>query len=54
MGIAGAGGCIKLAGKSVDDVQKDFRRRLLKFLKIDECRGQRLVKLSEMLENLQS
>jgi nanoRNase/pAp phosphatase (c-di-AMP/oligoRNAs hydrolase) len=59
MGKAGghsrrAGGCIKLAGKSVDDVQSELRRRLLKYLKIDECRGQRLVKLSEILENLQS
>jgi nanoRNase/pAp phosphatase (c-di-AMP/oligoRNAs hydrolase) len=49
-----AGGCIKLTGKSIEDVQSDIRKRLLKYLKIDECRGQRLVKLSEILENLQS
>jgi nanoRNase/pAp phosphatase (c-di-AMP/oligoRNAs hydrolase) len=62
MGKAGghsrrAGGCIKLNGKSsaaVEDIQSDLRKRLLKYLKIDECRGQRLVKLSEILENLQS
>lgn len=62
MGKAGghsrrAGGCIKLASTSanaIEDLQSELRRRLLKYLKIDECRGQRLVKLSEMLENLQS
>lgn len=59
MGKAGghsrrAGGCIKLAGKNVEEVQSELRRRLLKYLKIEECRGQRLVKLSEILENLQS
>ena len=32
----------------------ELRRRLLKALKIDDCRGQRLVPLREMLQNLQS
>jgi hypothetical protein len=35
-------------------MQGEFRRRLLKVLHIDECRGQRLVALREMLQNLQS
>ena len=34
-------------------VQAELRRRLLKALHIDECRGQRLVALREMLQNLQ-
>lgn len=62
MGKAGghnrrAGGCIKLASTSdnaIEEIQSDLRKRLLKYLKIDECRGQRLVKLSEILENLQN
>lgn len=61
MGKAGghdrrAGGCIKLASttpSAVDEAQAELRRRLLKVLKIDECRGQRLVPLREMLQNLQ-
>ncbi|MFO0807226.1 MAG: DHH family phosphoesterase [Gemmataceae bacterium] len=51
-----AGGVIPLASTSdsaVEDLQSELRRRLLKALKID-CRGQRLVPLREMLENLQS
>jgi len=32
----------------------ELRRRLLKFLHIDEYRGQRLAALREMLQNLQS
>lgn len=51
-----AGGCIPLSSKSptaVEDVQAMLRRNLLKALKIDERRGQRLVPLRDMLENLQ-
>jgi hypothetical protein len=33
-------------------MQAELRRRLLKALHIDECRGQRLVKKREILENL--
>ena len=62
MGRAGgherrAGGSIPLASTAktaVDEIQADLRRRLLKALKIDDTRGQRLVPLREMLENLQS
>jgi nanoRNase/pAp phosphatase (c-di-AMP/oligoRNAs hydrolase) len=62
MGRAGghdrrAGGCVKLASTSasaVEEVQAELRRRLLKALRIDECRGQRLVPLREILQNLQS
>jgi nanoRNase/pAp phosphatase (c-di-AMP/oligoRNAs hydrolase) len=62
MGRAGgherrAGGAIPLAStapSAVEDVQAEFRRRLLKALHIDDCRGQRLVALREMLQNLQS
>ncbi|MBX7106475.1 MAG: DHH family phosphoesterase [Gemmataceae bacterium] len=61
MGRAGghdrrAGGCVKLAStapSAVEEVQAELRRRLLKALKIDECRGQRLVPLRELLQNLQ-
>jgi nanoRNase/pAp phosphatase (c-di-AMP/oligoRNAs hydrolase) len=52
-----AGGTIKLAStapSAIDEIQGDFRRRLLRALHIDECRGQRLVSLREMLQNLQS
>lgn len=52
-----AGGTIPLPSTSpsaVEDVQAELRRRLLKALHIDECRGQRLVALREMLQNLQS
>ncbi len=52
-----AGGTIPLsstAPSAIDDVQAELRRRLLKSLHIDECRGQRLVALREMLQNLQS
>jgi nanoRNase/pAp phosphatase (c-di-AMP/oligoRNAs hydrolase) len=62
MGKAGghdrrAGGMIRLASTSstaVEELQGELRRRLLKSLHIDECRGQRLVALREMLQNLQS
>lgn len=52
-----AGGIIYLAStaaSAVEDVQGELRRRLLKVLHIDECRGQRLVPLREMLQNLQA
>jgi len=52
-----AGGALQLpstAASAVEDVQSELRRRLLKALHIDECRGQRLVPLREMLQNLQS
>jgi len=52
-----AGGCIKLtstAASAVEEIQGELRRRFLKAFKIEDCRGQRLVRLSEMLENLQS
>ena len=52
-----AGGTIPLASTAptaVEDLQAELRRRLLKALHIDECRGQRLVSRKEMLQNLQS
>jgi nanoRNase/pAp phosphatase (c-di-AMP/oligoRNAs hydrolase) len=52
-----AGGCIRLSSTSlnaVEDVQAELRKRFLKALKIDDCRGQRLVPLREMLQNLQT
>lgn len=52
-----AGGCIDLtstAPSAVDELQGELRRRFLKALKIDDARGQRLVPLREMLQNLQS
>jgi nanoRNase/pAp phosphatase (c-di-AMP/oligoRNAs hydrolase) len=52
-----AGGSITLpstAPSAIDEIQAEFRRRLLRALHIDECRGQRLVSLREMLQNLQS
>jgi nanoRNase/pAp phosphatase (c-di-AMP/oligoRNAs hydrolase) len=62
MGRAGghdrrAGGFIPLsstARSAIDEVQGALRRRLLKALRIDECRGQRLVSRREMLQNLQA
>jgi nanoRNase/pAp phosphatase (c-di-AMP/oligoRNAs hydrolase) len=52
-----AGGTVYLtstAASHVEEIRADLRRRLLKALKIDECRGQRLVSRKEMLQNLQS
>jgi nanoRNase/pAp phosphatase (c-di-AMP/oligoRNAs hydrolase) len=52
-----AGGTIQLPSTSpsaVEEIQSELRRRLLKALHIDDCRGQRLVSLREMLQNLQS
>jgi nanoRNase/pAp phosphatase (c-di-AMP/oligoRNAs hydrolase) len=52
-----AGGCIRLAStapSAVDELQAELRRRFLKVFKIEDVRGQRLVPLRDMLENLQS
>jgi nanoRNase/pAp phosphatase (c-di-AMP/oligoRNAs hydrolase) len=52
-----AGGTIPLAStapSAIEQVQAELRRRLLKALDIDECRGQRLVPRREMLQNLQA
>jgi nanoRNase/pAp phosphatase (c-di-AMP/oligoRNAs hydrolase) len=52
-----AGGTIPLtstAPSAIEELQSELRRRLLKALHIDECRGQRLVALRDMLQNLQS
>lgn len=52
-----AGGCILLpstAPSAIEEIQGELRRRFLKVLKIDDARGQRLVPLREMLQNLQS
>src|SRR5262245_51402015 len=61
MGRAGghdrrAGGTIPLKSTSasaIEEVQAELRRRLLRALHIDECRGQRLVSRRELLQNLQ-
>jgi len=39
---------------AVEQAMVKLRKRLLKALYIDECRGQRLISRKEMLENLQS
>jgi hypothetical protein len=60
MGRAGghdrrAGGTIFLpstAASAVENLQGELRRRLLKVLHIDECRGQRLVSRKEMIQNI--
>jgi nanoRNase/pAp phosphatase (c-di-AMP/oligoRNAs hydrolase) len=52
-----AGGTVYLsstAPSAIEQVQSELRRRLLKALHIDECRGQRLVPRRELLQNLQS
>jgi nanoRNase/pAp phosphatase (c-di-AMP/oligoRNAs hydrolase) len=62
MGRAGghdrrAGGTIPVLGLSpsaIDDVRCELRRRLLRALKIDECRGQRLMPRREMIQNIQA
>ena len=62
MGRAGghdrrAGGAIQMKSISFNAVEQamaKLRKRLLKALHIDECRGQRLISRKEMLENLQS
>jgi len=51
-----AGGTITLpstAPSAIENLQGELRRRLLKALHIDECRGHRLVSRREMLQNLQ-
>ncbi len=51
-----AGGFVPLPSTSasaIDQVQSEFRRRLLKALAIEEQRGRRLVPVREMLQNLQ-
>jgi len=51
-----AGGTVFLsstAPSAVEQIQSELRRRLLKVLHIDECRGQRLVPRKEMLSHLQ-
>jgi nanoRNase/pAp phosphatase (c-di-AMP/oligoRNAs hydrolase) len=60
MGRAGghdrrAGGSVPLQSTSanaIEQVQGELRRRLLKVLHIEECRGQRLVSRKEMLQNI--
>ncbi|MGF1582211.1 MAG: bifunctional oligoribonuclease/PAP phosphatase NrnA [Gemmataceae bacterium] len=50
-----AGGFIQLPSTSasaIEQMQAELRRRLLKVLNIDECRGQRLVPRREMLQNI--
>ena len=50
-----AGGFIPLASTSdnaVEQVQSEFRRRMLKALQIEETRGRRLMSRGEMLRNL--
>jgi len=50
-----AGGVIRLestAPSAIEQLQGELRRRLLKALHIDECRGQRLVPKKDLLQNL--
>ncbi len=50
-----AGGFADLPSKSataIEQIQGELRRRLLKALHIEECRGQRLVSRKEMLQNI--
>lgn len=52
-----AGGSIPLsstAPSAIEDLQSELRRRFLKALKLEDTRGQRLVPLRDMLQNLQS
>jgi nanoRNase/pAp phosphatase (c-di-AMP/oligoRNAs hydrolase) len=52
-----AGGSIPLSSTSssaIEQLQGELRRRLLRALHIDECRGQRLVARRDMLQNLQA
>ncbi|HJZ58371.1 MAG TPA: DHH family phosphoesterase [Gemmataceae bacterium] len=52
-----AGGSIILpstAPTAIDEIQGEVRRRFLKALRIEDTRGQRLVPLRDMLQNLQS
>jgi nanoRNase/pAp phosphatase (c-di-AMP/oligoRNAs hydrolase) len=62
MGRAGghdrrAGGYITLpsnAASAIEQAQSELRRRLLKALHIEECRGQRLMSRKDMLQNIQA
>jgi hypothetical protein len=45
---------LSTAPSAIEEIQGELRRRLLKALHIEECRGQRLVSLREMLHNLQT
>ena len=50
-----AGGLIPLASVSesaIDQIQSELRKRLLKAMHIEECRGQRLVSKRDILQNL--
>ena len=52
-----AGGSIELASKApsaIEELQSELRRRFLKAFHIHDTRGQRLVPLRSMLQNLQS
>jgi nanoRNase/pAp phosphatase (c-di-AMP/oligoRNAs hydrolase) len=52
-----AGGTVFLpstAATAIEQMQSELRRRLLKALQIEECRGQRLVPRREILQNLQT
>jgi nanoRNase/pAp phosphatase (c-di-AMP/oligoRNAs hydrolase) len=52
-----AGGSIPLSStafSAVEQLQGELRRRFLRALRIDECRGQRLVARRDMLQNLQA
>lgn len=52
-----AGGCIPLSSQSsnaLEQLQTKIRRRLLRALKIEECRGHRLVPRREMLQSIQA
>lgn len=52
-----AGGCIELtstAPSAIEEIQAELRRRFLKAFRIEDTRGQRLVPLRDMLQNLQS
>ena len=52
-----AGGTVYLASTApshIEEVRAELRRRFLKALHIEECRGQRLVSRKEMLQNLQA
>ena len=50
-----AGGLIPLASVSenaIENIQSELRKRLLKVMHIEECRGQRLVSKRDILQNL--
>jgi nanoRNase/pAp phosphatase (c-di-AMP/oligoRNAs hydrolase) len=52
-----AGGTVVLSSTTashVEEVRAELRRRLLRAVHIDDCRGQRLVSRKEMLQNLHS